>query len=233
MRGAHHHSYRRSRSRSRGNSDDEVVATRPEVVPQVTREDSYSVEDFKMYASSINKVHRRTIKQPLPEGPVNYETICKAISAWTTFERTRTIAKSLWKHFETLGVEVTGFRVSVLFGFLGDDRSWPVVEWRQGTDTEFLALFHFDDKSPRPDVCSWLVHYGSGILADPTDEARWKETSIAWGVTDMSHLKTLFGAAQHFLGILEWSPDVALNLYCAVVPTTCTQSEYVHQNLHS
>ena len=120
---------------------------------------------------------------------------------------------------------MTAFRVSVLFAFLDDDRSWPVVEWKQGTDTEFIALFHFDDTLCRPEVCSWLVHYGSGILPEPTDEARWTVTSIAWGVTDMSHLKTLFGAAQHFLGILEWSPKVALNLYCAADPTTCSQSE--------
>ena len=181
----------------------------------------------------MNKLHRRIIKQTLPEGPVNYETILKAISAWTTSERTVTIAKSLWKHFETPGVHVTAFRVSILFAFLNDDRSWPVVEWKEGNDKELIALFHFDEKSRRPEVCSWLVHYGAGILSDPTDEARWTETSIAWGVTDMSHLKTLFGAVQHFLGILEWSPEVALNLYCAIEPTTCSQQEYCLPDLIS
>jgi hypothetical protein len=169
------------------------------------------------------------LKQTIPEGTFNYETIRNAISAWTTSERTDTIAKSLLKRFETPGVHVTGFRVSVLFAFLNDDRSWPVVEWKEDNDKELMALFHFDD---RPGVCSWLVHYGAGILSDPTDEARWIERSIAWGVTDMSHLKTLFGAVQHFLGILEWSPEVALNLYCAIGPTTCSQQEFVFRILY-
>jgi hypothetical protein len=194
----------------------------------------YSIpDDFKIYASSMSKVHFLTTQQPLPEGPVDYETICEAISSWTTSERTDTIAEFLWNHFVDSRVQVTGFRFSILFPFCNDDRSWPVVEWKEGTDTEAIALLHFDDKSPRPKVCSWLVHYGSGIIPDSINEARWKATSIDWAVTDMSHLKTLFGAAQHFLGILNWSPEVALTLYCALGPTTCSQSEYVFQSLHS
>ena len=183
--------------------------------------------DFKIHASSMNKLHRRTIKQILPEGQFNYDKIFSAISAWTTSERTLAIAQTLWNYFETNHVHITAFRVSILYGFLNDDRSWPVVEWKEGNDKELIALFHFDDKCRRPKVCSWLVHYGAGIISDPTDETRWTETFIAWGVTDMSHLKILFGAAQHFLGILEWSPEVALNLYCAIEPTTCSQKEYI------
>jgi hypothetical protein len=114
--------------------------------------------------------------------------------------------------------------VSILFGFANDDRSWPVVEWKEGDDKELFALFHFDDVNPRPEVGSWLVHYGAGIT---TDEDRWSGTSIAWGVTDMSHLKTLFGAAQHFLGILECDPPVALNLYCGIEPSDPSDQEYL------
>jgi hypothetical protein len=180
----------------------------------------------------MNKLHRQTIKQILPEGQFNYDKIFSAISAWTTSERTLAIAQTLWNYFETSHVHITAFRVSILYGFLNDDRSWPVVEWKEGNDKELIALFHFDDKCRRPKVCSWLVHYGAGIISDPTDETRWTETFIAWGVTNMSHLKILFGAAQHFLGILEWSPEVALNLYCAIEPTTCSQKEYILQILY-
>src|SRR5208282_89010 len=116
-----------------------------EALPPSAREElCNSLGDFKIYASSMDKLHRRIIKQTLPEGPVNYEIILKAISAWTTSERTVTIAKSLWKHFENPGVHVTAFRVSILFAFLNDDRSWPVVEWKEGNDKELIALFHFD-----------------------------------------------------------------------------------------
>jgi hypothetical protein len=163
-------------------------------------------------------------KQPFQETSIDYETIYKAVSAWTTTERSISIAKSLWKHFEKPEVHITAFRVSVLFALASDDRSWPVVEWKEDNDKELLALFHFDEVNPRSEVGSWLVHYGAGIS---TDEARWSVTSIAWGVTDMSHLKTLFGAAQHFLGILEWDPQVALNLYCGVEPANPSEQEYV------
>ena len=225
------HWHRKSNSRSRETSDDELDTTRPAALPPPVSEDLFAgLEDFKLHASSINKVHRRLVKQTLPEGPVNYETILKAISAWTTSERALIIARSLQERFGPLGAQVTGFRVSILFAFRNDDRSWPVVEWKEGNDTELVALFHFDDNSQSPGVCSWLVHYATGISSDPSDEARWSKTSIAWGVTDMSHLKTLFGAAQHFLGILEWSPEVALNLYCAIEPT-CSKNEYIFLNL--
>jgi hypothetical protein len=119
----------------------------------------------------------------------------------------------------------TAFRVSVLCSLSNEDYSWPVVEWKAGDDTEVLAMFHFDSSHP-PGACSWLVHYGSGILKDSTNDTRWKKTALAWGVTDMTHLKTLFGAAQHFLGILEWSPVDAMNLYCSADTTNCSAEEY-------
>jgi hypothetical protein len=184
-----------------------------------------SLGDFKTYACTLNNLHRRLVNQPLTQGSVNYDTIFEAMSAWTTSERALSVARTLQRYFEQYGVNPTAFRVSVLFSFLNDDRSWPVVEWKENDDKELIALFHFDEKSPRPGVCSCLVHYGAGLISDPTNDVRWKDTSIAWGVTDMSHLKTLFGAAQHFLGILEWSPVVALNLYCEVEPTDCSEEE--------
>lgn len=160
-------------------------------------------------------------RYPIQQTAVNYEAIHKAISTWTTAERTTTLAKSLWKHFEKS--EVQGFRVSLLFGFVNDDRSWPVIEWKQNNDKQFLALFHFDDRQPLVE-CSWLVHYGAGTF---TQETGWAETAVAWGVTDMSHLKTLFGAARHFLGVLEWDYEVALKLYCGIEGEGPSDQEYV------
>jgi hypothetical protein len=226
MRGRQQHCHRNSFRRNDGNPDDDRDHDSiTEDISASTREELINtLGDFKPYASAINKVHRRLTKQPLQETSIDYETIHKAISAWTTSERSTSIAKSLWKHFEKPEVHVTAFRVSILFAFVNDDRSWPVVEWKEGNDKELLALFHFDDAHPRSEVGSWLVHYGAGIS---TDEARWAVTSIAWGVTDMSHLKTLFGAARHFLGILEWDPPVALNLYCGIEPSDPSDQEYV------
>jgi hypothetical protein len=221
MRQGHWPSERKSFSRS----DRDSICTE-DVPSSAGREELINaLDNFKPYASSITKVHRRMTKQPLHETSIDYDTICKAVSAWTTTERSISIAKSLWKHFEKPEVHITAFRVSVLFAFVNDERSWPVVEWKEDNDKELMALFHFDDQNPRSEVGSWLVHYGAGIS---TDEARWSVTSIAWGVTDMSHLKTLFGAAQHFLGILEWDPQVALHLYCGTEPLNSpSEQEYV------
>ena len=165
----------------------------------------------------------------MPEEPVNYETILRAVSAWTTSKRALAIAEALKRYFDSLRVHVTAFRASIVFPFPNDNRSWPVIEWKEGADKEFLAILHFDDKSNHPGECNWLVHYGAGSLSDQADEARWTETSISWGVTNMSHLKTLFGVAQHFLGILEWPPNVALKLYCDIEPLVCSQEEYAFQ----
>ena len=230
MRRGQQHCHRKSISRNHGNSDDgrDRDSITEDISPSAREELIKALGDFKPYASSINKVHRRLTKQPLEEATIDYETIQKAISAWTTSERSISIAKSLWKHFEKADVHVTAFRVSILFAFVNDDRSWPVIEWKEGNDKELLALFHFDDAHPRSEVGSWLVHYGAGIS---TDEDRWSVTSIAWGVTDMSHLKKLFGAARHFLGILEWDPQVALNLYCGIEPSNPSNPEYVPSDI--
>lgn len=184
-----------------------------------------SLTNFKPYAYVLGNVHLILRKQPLPRySSVTYDTIFDAASAWMTSKRARTVAESLQKHFKETGTRVTALRVSVLFPFLDDDRTWPVVEWEEEPDKELLALFHFDDKSHGPGVSSWLVHYGAGIISE---ENRWNETSIAWGVTDMSHLKTLFGAAQHFLGILEWQPAIVRTLYCEIEPPNPSKEEYV------
>ena len=210
---------------NRRDSHDERNMTCVSNQPSTKEALSKSLEDFKIYARALNKVHLLLAKQPLSRStPVTYDTILDAVSAWTTAERARTIADSLRKHFDDAGTCATAFRVSVLFSFLNDDQMWPVVEWQEDTNKELLALFHFDENSHGPGVTSWLVHYGAGVMSD---ETRWKETSIAWGVTDISHLKALFGAAQHFRGILEWPPAIAMTLYCQIEPLNASKEEYV------
>src|SRR6202023_2515277 len=97
-------------SRNHVNSDDDrdrdSICT--EDVPSSAREELINaLGDFKPYASSIRKVHRRMTNQPLKETSIDYETIYKAVSAWTTTERSISIAKSLWKHFEKPEVHIT------------------------------------------------------------------------------------------------------------------------------
>ena len=171
----------------------------------------------------MDKLHRQMVKQPLEPQTADYNSILHAISAWTSPQHARTIADSLVKYFNDSGARATALRISVLFSFRNDDRMWPVVEWKEENGSELLALFHFDNPH-RHGVCSWLVHYGMGRLGN---EGGWRQTSLAWGVSDMSHLKTLFGAAQHFIGILKWDSALGEKLYCATELFGYTEEEYI------
>src|SRR6202035_4005042 len=105
MRQGHWPSERKSFSRS----DRDSICTE-DVPSSAGREELINaLDNFKPYASSITKVHRRMTKQPLHETSIDYDTICKAVSAWTTTERSISIAKSLWKHFEKPEVHITAF----------------------------------------------------------------------------------------------------------------------------
>ena len=79
---------------------------------------------------------------------------------------------------------------------------------------ECLALFKVNEKSG---VCSSLIHYGSG-RGDSQSAQRWENCAVTWSALDIHHLKTLFGAAQSLLGVLEWSVEDILNLYCKSNP---------------
>lgn len=71
--------------------------------------------------------------------------------------------------------------------------------------------------------CSWVMHFRRGI-SNQADE-HCPNSFIAWNVTEMSRLKTLFQAAQHILGVLGWSKEDASRLYCEQGPEECSASE--------
>ena len=59
------------------------------------------------------------------------------------------------------------------------------------------------------------------------NESAWNEASIVWTVTNIGQLKALFHAAQHLLGILEWSSADSHKIYCEGNFVNCSQEEYV------
>src|SRR5204863_3343085 len=135
------------------------------------------------------------------------------VAVWNTRKVTRRILSSLQRYFKATDTYVTRFRASVIFSLTNDDCAWPVVEWKQEDDTEVIAIFYIDETAPS-DVCGWLMHSGTGIIEDSKEGMRWEKTSIMWRVVDMDHLKSLFEAAQHLLGILQWPTEDMLRLYC-------------------
>jgi hypothetical protein len=177
---------------------------------------------LRIHASVFEALHYRTSRKPIPQTKVDFDTIFSAVSEWTPPESASQIARSLQKHFADSNAHVTGFRASTVYGFNDDDLSWPVIEWKEDNDTDVIALFYPDEETST--FCSWLLHYGKGRTADGE---RWKHTSISWCVAEMSHLKSLFRIAQHLLGILEWSMEDILTLYCKRDAGNCTDEAYV------
>jgi hypothetical protein len=171
-----------------------------------------SFEQCKSMASILGELHERVCLKPVSPMEVNMATIHEAISCWTTYSVATTISQSLQTHFQTTNAKITGFRASVVYSFTTDECFWPVIEWKENDDTEVLAIFYIDENEP--EICSWLIHSGSGIRTEGT--GRWNRTFVSWNVTEISHLKSLFGAAQHLLGLLGWSAEDLLNLYYQV-----------------
>jgi hypothetical protein len=118
---------------------------------------------------------------------------------------------------------MTGFRASVVHQLTGDEQAWPVLEWREGDDTEVVTIIDVEDED-KPETVSLLMHYGIGINNSPGWN-RWSRTSLVWNVTEMLVLKTLFQAAQHILGILELPKADATKLYCQNGYEGCSSEE--------
>ena len=121
---------------------------------------------------------------------------------------------------------MTAFRATVVYPLINNENSWPVVEWKEDEDTEVIAIFHIQNEPDGVDACSWLMHSANGVHTEENATSRWKRSSIEWSVRQLGHLKTLFGAAQHVMGILEWSVADALPLYCQSRPENCSDGQY-------
>jgi hypothetical protein len=114
-----------------------------------------------------------------------------------------------------------GFVASVFYPFRREDKSWSIVQWTEGEEIEGVAIFEVD---VRTNFCNWIIHRG-------IRESGWKEASIMWNVTDIGRLKSLFHAAQHLSGILEWSTADSHKIYCEGNFANCSPEEYVPHSL--
>lgn len=129
------------------------------------------------------------------------------------------LAQYVLSHQRLTGASLTGLRSTIVHPFARDDCFWVALEWRENKITDVLAIFHIEDEND-PDMFNVLMHYG--FQGDETNESTprsWIRTAISWTVTGLGYLKTLFGAAQHVLGILELSVADALTLYSETPPS--------------
>lgn len=130
------------------------------------------------------------------------------------------ITEYVIKYFQlTPNRRITGFR-AVFTLLTGEIRGWPVIEWREGYDTEVLAIFKIEVQTARG-CC--LMHYGDGIGWH--DRKRWRRSVLTWQIGEVDDLKELLVVAQHMLGMLHWSDTDILNLYFQDSPTDCSDEE--------
>jgi hypothetical protein len=136
----------------------------------------------------------------------DYGVISPIISAGcATFQIASLIMYMLLSYLRSRNAQLTALRATSVSTFLGDDKSWPVVEWMEDDTSRGLAIFGFDDDE-EPDECSWLMH--SGVRS----EAGWEKSRVVWNVSSVDSLKALFLVSQHIYEILRWPPIDVLHL---------------------
>ena len=71
------------------------------------------------------------------------------------------------------------------------------------------------------------MHLGAGRNDTSPNCPLWQSSRVDWNVSQVSHLKILFGLAQHILGVLQWPSADARRLYGYSVSNQDSEEEYV------
>lgn len=174
--------------------------------------------DVASVISPLCELHQRVLKSPLP--PLR-ESASECLNSYIDPNIANILSRTLEAFCSSKDTRFTRFRANTVYLFMSDEQSWPLLEWMETDGTKAMAIFDVDDPDD-PMTCSWLIH--SGINAEA--HAPWTRTNVSWNVTGMSALKTLFGVAQHVLGILEWPTEYAIKLYCQDHLEDQTPDEY-------
>jgi hypothetical protein len=182
----------------------------------------------------LEKLHYRVSRRPIPSLPEKYNAsvIFQRISdGCGTPKIASLITRSLVAYTLSRDSQITALRASTIFWFTDNDASWTVLEWVEGNDVRNLAIFHFEDLD-EPDQASWLMHSGLEVANTTTKTKCWENSRIDWNVADINHLKILFGVAQHIVGMLEWSVEDAMKLYCKQDTDETSVPEYIPFETH-
>lgn len=120
------------------------------------------------------------------------------------------IADSITEYEASRKSKIVALRVLDAQLLANDEDSWIVVEWIQEDYLKCLVIFHFDNPA---EPGSWLMHSGRDVGENTHSIYMWKDSRVDYNVAEISHLKTLFGVAQHLQGVLEWTTADAIILY--------------------
>lgn len=131
------------------------------------------------------------------------------------------IAQSLMTYVQSRKSQITSMRATPIYLFNDEQRSWPMIEWREKDNMWTLAIFHFENVN-QPEDGSWLMHSGIPYVTKQC----WRRSRIDWNVANVNHLKILFGLAQHALGLMEWPVEDAISLCNHISSQNCSINEY-------
>jgi len=202
-------------------SYDNFSSLDPSVTPTQSRSTAISTNplavDFNAYATSATE--SLPGHNAVPNG-FDYSRILSILFNKMGPEIALQITRSLHRHYLSNMAQITDVRATMIYNFKPEWTPWPVVEWREGDNTDVVAIFKVeDDVSP----CSYLMHCGVGSWQE--DGRHWMESSLVSLVSNFEQLKELFQAGQHIFGILQWSNVDLLALYCEQAPRDGSEEE--------
>ena len=164
----------------------------------------------------LARFHHRVSKNTLPEVPLKYDLafiIQTIASTCLPLRLASVIARAIAQFLQSRNARMVRLRASIEKSFTNEDSECPIVQWNEADGTDIIALFHFDE-AYEPEECSWAMHLGVGRLSLPNTRGRlWQSSRVDWNVAKVPHLKTIFGIAQHILGVLQWPTADALRIY--------------------
>jgi hypothetical protein len=118
---------------------------------------------------------------------------------------------------------MSAFSASVIQPFTDRYAPWPLLKWREGDDTDVMAIFKVESQQV---PCSCLLHYGVGRCFQ-TNGNRWKQSSVAWVAASIDHLLELFVAACHITDVSQGSEPQFVRHFVENSSEGCSKEEFV------
>jgi hypothetical protein len=141
--------------------------------------------------------------------------ICQAVAG---MEAAMLITECLERHFRGVDAAITGLRASGLYE-IGDQDC--VVEWREGAETEVIAVFTVENtRLP----LNHVMLFGVGMGWHKAGK-RFKQSFLKFQVENMQCLGSLLGVLQCVLGVPHWKQPEMPALYLAGDPENFTEEQ--------
>ena len=124
----------------------------------------------------------------------------------------------LLRHGRKRNTHLAALRANPLYVFSQD--AYPVIEWRETDNSRNIAIFYVEDQKECVQCrLSWLM------LSVTNTAENQEKPRLNWSVSHVSHIRLLFNLAQHLFGVLQWSNEDKLDLYCLRKCGDCQPSE--------